>query len=72
MFDLQARIHFHEPEPVRAEAIGPVDDEFNRARPAIADGLGCIDGCLSHCAANISGHVGGRRLFDDLLVAPLQ
>ena len=72
VFDLQARIHFHEPEPVFAQPARPVDDEFHRARAGIADGLGRLHRRLPHCGAHGLGHPRGGGFLDHLLVAALQ
>jgi hypothetical protein len=37
MFDLQARVHLHEPETVLAQRAGAVGDELDRARAPVAD-----------------------------------
>ncbi len=72
MLDLKPRVHLHEPEPVRAEAGRAVHDEFDRARPAVADGAGGPHRGLAHRGAHRGRHAGGRRLLDHLLVPALQ
>ena len=72
MFHLQTGVHLHEKEAVRLQPARAVDDEFNRARPGIADRLGCCDRRLPHRFAHFGRHAGGRSLLDHLLVAPLK
>ena len=72
MLDLQAGVHFHEPEAVFAQWSGAIDDELDRSRPGIADGPCRIGGGLAHGRAHACRHIGGRGLLDDLLVSPLQ
>ena len=67
MLDLEARVHLHE-----VEGAALVDDELDRARADIADGLGGRDGGCAHLGAPRRRHAGGRRLLDDLLVAALE
>ena len=66
MLDLQPGVHFH--EVVRA--VGG-DDEFDRARPDIADGHCRPHRRRTHGRAPLGGHAGSRRLLEHLLVPPL-
>ena len=43
VLDLQARVHFHEPDAVGAQALRRIGDEFDRAGAHIAHGLGRLD-----------------------------
>src|SRR5262249_14704853 len=72
MLDLKPRVHFHEPKTARFETIGSVSNEFYGSRADIARRLCCRDGCRTHPCAQLRGHPGRRRLFHDLLMAPLQ
>ena len=72
VFDLQARVHLHEPEPVLAQRAGAVGDEFHRARAPVADAAGGLDRRLGHRGTDGFGHAGGGGFLDDLLVAALQ
>ncbi len=72
VFDLQTRVHFHEPEPVGTQAVAAVDDEFHRAGPLIADGLGGAYCRLPHGLTHFDSHARRRGFFDNFLVAPLQ
>src|SRR5690606_36804067 len=66
MLDLEAGVHLHEVEaPVR------LSDEFYGAGAAVAHGPCRGHGRLAHGLAAVRCHAGGRRLFDDLLVAAL-
>mmetsp|Transcript_6174 Transcript_6174/g.22712 ORF Transcript_6174/g.22712 Transcript_6174/m.22712 type:complete len:591 (-) Transcript_6174:66-1838(-) len=64
---LQARVHLHEEELVRAR----VHDELHRARADVADGARGGDGGLADGLAEVRRDGGRRRLLDHLLVAPL-
>ena len=72
MLDLQTRVHFHEPEGVGLKPLRGIGNEFDRARSAIADGLGGCHRRLAHGLAHLGRHVGRRRFLDYLLVATLQ
>src|ERR671910_743694 len=66
MFDLETGVHLHEEE--RAVL---VQQEFHRAGPDIANGLGGSHGGLTHPPPGRQVEVGGRRLLHDLLMAAL-
>src|SRR5262245_44682268 len=72
MLDLQARVHLHEPEAIRLEALRPIDDEFNRTRAHIADRLGSRDRRRTHGSAQFRTHTGGWSLLNHFLMPPLQ
>ncbi len=67
MFDLKAGVHFHEIETARR-----IKKEFNRTGPLITNGLGGIDGGLTHLGAEFLAHARGRGFFDHFLVATLK
>ncbi len=71
MFDLQARIHFHEPEAVFFQLPRPIHDKFHRPGPDIIHRLGGIDRRVRHGFAHLIGHAGRGGFFDDFLVAAL-
>src|SRR5262252_5582203 len=66
MLDLEARVHFHEIEALRA-----LNDELHRPRADVADGLRRGHRGPAHLAAALLGHAGRRRLLHHLLVAAL-
>ena len=66
MLDLDAGVHLDE---VRLP--GRVDEELERADAAVAEALRGIDGVALDPAAELLVDRDGRRLFDHLLVAPL-
>src|SRR3546814_2550054 len=68
--DLQARVHFEEVEAL-ARRVGARDDQLDRARAIVADGLRQRDALFAHGLAHLFGHEGRRRLLDHLLVAAL-
>ena len=72
MFHLQAGVHFHEPEPVGAQAPAAVDDELDGPRTLVADRLGRPHGGRAHRLAHRGGHARRRGLLDHLLVAALE
>ena len=67
MFDLDARIHFHEIEISRI-----VYDELDSACAAVVDGFGGHDGGFAHLLPHVRRHDGRRRFFDDLLMTALR
>ena len=72
VFDLQARVHFHEPEAVGTQRARAVDDEFDRAGIAIADCARGHHGGVRHRLADFGGHAGGGGFLDHFLAAALQ
>src|SRR3546814_5911279 len=70
MFDLKPRVHFEEVEAL-ARRVGARDDQLDRARAIIADGLRQRDALFAHGLAHLFGHEGRRRFLDHLLVAAL-
>jgi hypothetical protein len=68
VLDLQARVHL---EKVVAVAIG-IDDELHRAGGAVANRLHQRNRGGGEARAESVGKARRRRLFDDLLVAPLE
>ena len=72
VFHLQTGVHFHEPDPVRAQACAGVGDELDRAGALIVDRLGRADGCGAELGAGRLVHAGGRGFLDHLLVAALE
>ncbi len=66
MLDLQARIHLKE-----IETLVLAGDEFHRAGGVVIHGLGQRHRLFAHLAAGGFVEQRRRRLFDDLLVAPL-
>ena len=66
MFDLQARVHFHEVET----AVG-IEQELDRARADVTDRPRHRDRRLAHAFAQALVDGRGGRFLDDLLVAPL-
>ena len=72
MLNLKPRVHFHEPETVRAQPVRAVDDKLDRARALVADGLGRAHRRHPHRLAHLGRHAGRGSLFDHLLVAALQ
>src|SRR5581483_5818780 len=74
MLDLKPGVHFHEEEFISALARY---DELHRASTDIIDGLCRVDRGPTHsstesCAIRQPAEQWRRRLFDDLLVPPLQ
>ncbi|MDT4842924.1 hypothetical protein FQZ97_768390 [compost metagenome] len=67
VLDLQPRVHFHE-----IEIAGLVQQEFQRARPHVTDGLAGPPRDGAHALAQRGRHGGRGALFHQLLVAPLQ
>src|SRR5688500_4570221 len=65
MLDLQACIHFYEIELVFFE------QKLERAHPAIADALACVDAAGSHSVAQSRGNAQGRCFLDNFLMAAL-
>ena len=65
MFDLKSRVHLHEIEQL------VFDQEFHGAGPHIADRPGRGDGRPAHGSAQLGAQARRRRLFDHLLMAPL-
>ena len=72
MLDLQPRVHFHEPEAVRPQALRAVGDELDRAGALIADRARGLGRGAAHRVAHRRRHAGRRRFLDHLLVAALQ
>ena len=72
MLNLQPCVHFHKPEPVRAQPIRGVDDKFDRSRPLVANHLSRCHRRLPHCRAHLGGHARRWSLFDDFLMTTLQ
>src|SRR3546814_6442629 len=70
MFDLKPRVHVEEVEAL-ARLVGARDDQHDRARAIIADGLRQRDALFAHGLAHLFGHEGRRRFLDHLLVASL-
>ena len=69
MLDLQPRVHFQ--KVVASRVARPVDEELDRARVLVAGGLRGPDGGGAETLPERWRHRGGRRLLDDLLMAPL-
>jgi len=67
MLDLDARVHLEEVEGVALA----VDEQFDGAQPAVFEVPGEGDGGLVHRGPQPVVQVGGRRFFDQLLVAAL-
>jgi len=67
---LQTRVHLKEVE-AHAGRVCAADDEFDRARTVVADGLRQRDGLLAHGFAHFGRDERRGRLLDDLLVAAL-
>ena len=65
MLDLKAGVHLEE------EKLAVLKEELNGSSVDVAAGLGDLDGRFAHGATDFVGEVGGRRLFDQLLVATL-
>ena len=72
MLDLQARVHFHEPEAARFEPRLGAGDELDGAGADIADGARSFDGRTAHLGTQLRRHARCGRLLDHLLVAALQ
>ncbi len=72
MLDLQSRVHFHEPDAVRAKPLRCVGDELDRPRAFVAHGLGRSHRGAAHRLAGLLVHAGSRGFLDHLLVAPLE
>src|SRR6185436_13677931 len=72
MFDLQPRVHFHEPEPVRPQRARAVDDELDRASVAVFHRRRRHQRGVGHRLADRIGHARRRRLLDHLLAATLE
>ena len=72
MLDLKPRIHLDEPEAVLAQPLAAIGDEFDGARPDIADRPRRLDRRRAHLGAQALRHSRRRSFFDHLLVAPLQ
>jgi hypothetical protein len=72
MLDLQARVHLHEKEAVRLQAVARIRDELDRAGADVADRPRRLHRRAAHGGARRLGHAGRRSLLDDLLVAALQ
>ena len=66
VFDLQSRVHLKE-----VEVTIPIDDEFDRPGRAVIDSLRQGDCLFTHRLARFVVEKRGRRLFHNLLVAPL-
>ena len=72
MFDLQAGIHFHKPEPVWPQPVSAIYNKFNCTSSAIADRLCNFYRRLCHRRSGFRRHIRGRGFFDNLLMASLQ
>jgi len=72
MLDLQAGVHFQEPERVERQRLGAIDDELDGACAFIADRFGQLDRGIAHGLADLVRHAGGRGFLDDFLAAALQ
>ncbi len=72
MLHLQPRVHLHEIEVIRPEAVGHVGDELHGACTDIADRLGGPDRGIPHRTADLGRHAGRRRLLYHLLMPALQ
>jgi hypothetical protein len=72
VFDLQPRVHLHEPETVGFEPTRAVGDELDRAGTDVTGGLGGGHRGRAHDGAQRRAHARRRRLLDHLLVAALQ
>ena len=71
MFDLKARVHFHEPEAIGPQRARTINDEFDRSGTLIVHGFGGCDRRGAHGLTNVFGHVWRGGLFDHLLMAAL-
>ena len=71
MLHLQAGIHLHEVETVRAQPLRHVGNELDGAGTVIVDGTGGSHRRLPHGLAHVRRHVRGGRFLDHLLVAAL-
>ena len=67
MFDLEARVHFDEVEPIVVR-----QEELDRSGVHVADRRGSFAGCPGEPGAHRGSEAGGRRLLDHFLVSPLQ
>src|SRR5688500_13275486 len=72
MLDLEAGVHFHEPDAVAAEALGRVGDELYRPRTLVSDRLGSAYRGGANRLAGRFVHARRGGFLDHLLVAPLQ
>ncbi len=66
MFNLQARIHFHE-----IEVATGIKEELNSTGAYVVDSAGSLQRGFSHLLAKCIGYAGGRGFFNDLLVTTL-
>ena len=69
VLDLQAGVHLDEEELV---GCGIGDEELDRARAEVADAAGGVAGRRADALAGLLVEQRRGRLFDDLLVTPLQ
>src|SRR3954470_1480889 len=72
MLDLEAGVHFHEPDAVGAEAVAGVGDELDRARALIVDRFGGLDRGGANGLPRRFVHAWRRRFLDHLLMAALE
>src|SRR4051812_23745504 len=72
MFDLQPRVHLHEPEAVGPQPARTVHDELNRAGALIADRTRGFGRGAAHRFAHFCRHARRGRLLNHLLMAALQ
>jgi len=72
VFDLQARVHFEEPETVDAKRAAAIDDEFHRSGAFVFDRLCEFHGGVCHRGAHIIRHAGRGGLFQHFLAAALE
>jgi hypothetical protein len=72
VFDLQPRVHFHEPDAVGAQALAGVGNEFHRARADIVHSSRRPHRRRAQGIARGGVHAGGGGFLDHLLVAALQ
>ena len=61
MLNLEPRVHFDKPEPVRPQSLGAVSNEFHRASADIADRPGGLDRGGAHSRPQLFAHSGRRR-----------
>ena len=72
MFNLQPRVHFHEPEAIGPQALRTIHDKFNRARAGVIHSLCRRHGSSAHRRTKLICHARRRRFLDHFLMAALQ
>src|SRR5262249_51578557 len=72
MLDLEARVHFHEPEPVGRKALTRLGNELDRAGADVTHRLGGGDRGVPHGGTHRIAHAGRGRLLDHLLMTALE